>query len=669
MASLKRAPPTGTPTLARPAAKRPAPAGAAAAAASTKPAPPLDMLPYQRRLTFRRPAHASLEDRLRDLLGTCAPTPVGGLTNGGSAASDAPPPSPRPLRVVMSVGRIVARGTAREVVLPVRTEALLDGNAHEFKALLPKGVAGSLTDRLAKELEAWQNGPVKRWARVTVTEGVSAAPSAPKAEAVVYCPGSSFHYRLRVLSQAEEGPEAEAAEQTPEVVYTFVKEERTPADTPWWTVTLRSDSSGEEAVELSLNPHLLWSQCQRMKVGKQHAFSVLLRDFLRNARSVVAFLSAAEARGAAAPCFYPGLLEPTDQVKEFYEQKAQSISAQKAQSVTAGAPQGAAAQPGAAATAQQAGGAKRMAAPPKAVAKPSLSEKVRRYNNLIKVIEIEKFVDDMSPSVRILDLGCGRGQDINKYSRKFRAVEITKYIGVDFAEAAVEEARRRQHALHQRGENEYPAEFHSGDLRSDETFAKLQAGGHTCFDVVSIQFTLHYLASSEEAMRTFLKRIHGLLRPGGRVIASIPNSDSLSNLYVRGLEEHGLDSGDGMKVGNRLYNVCFQGDVWKGLGADEDELDEAFGRKWGSPYDFTLVDAVEAQTEYIIPWQAFSEMVEEIGFTVHMDGTFSELFESYSKQSKFFNGIFSKDPENAGPLSAEEQELFEFYSGFCLIRT
>jgi len=182
---------------------------------------------------------------------------------------------------------------------------------------------------------------------------------------------------------------------------------------------------------------------------------------------------------------------------------------------------------------------------------------------------------------------------------------------------------------------------------------------------VSIQFVLQYLACSEESMRGFFKRIHSLLRPGGLVLASIPNSDALGDLYARAASQVGSGS---MKVGNDLYNVHFQDEVWKSIGTDEEALEEAFEGRWGLPYVFTLVDAVDGQEEYCIPWTAFEDMLKDIGFKVTIDATFQELFNLCHGKSTYYNNFFVKDPSVKAPLTEPEQELFGLYSGFALER-
>ena len=50
------------------------------------------------------------------------------------------------------------------------------------------------------------------------------------------------------------------------------------------------------------------------------------------------------------------------------------------------------------------------------------------------------------------------------------------------------------------------------------------------FDVVSLQFCMHYAFESEEKVRTMLTNVTKWMKPGGRFIGTIPNDRLL--LYV-----------------------------------------------------------------------------------------------------------------------------------------
>merc|ERR1719394_628010 len=119
-----------------------------------------------------------------------------------------------------------------------------------------------------------------------------------------------------------------------------------------------------------------------MRQNQRHSFSMIIRDLLRNARSLIGFLRAEQGGGHSSAHYYPSLFDSSTQVRNFYAQKAKDQGIQ--QRSTQGSETA------------------------------SVSAKVKTFNNLVKILLIEEFVDKMPTTVRVLDLGCGHGQDLNK---------------------------------------------------------------------------------------------------------------------------------------------------------------------------------------------------------------------------------------------------------------
>lgn len=631
------------------------PGGAAAEPPRKRPAPGpgavLDQLPYQRKASFRRRLHVSLEEEACRFVDANGAGSVSSSSSRATLAGDLP-------MVSVALGRVVGRGNDLDVVLPLGAEAVLDdaAAAHDFCAALPADAFAALAARLEEERTSWQRAPPtgRRWADISVVERASCAAVSPSATLTVFCPEGRFHYQLRARPAGAGAGGGDAAR---EVVYTFAKGAG-PEDM-FWTVTLLGDPAEPGAVlsaEVSLNCRLLWGQRLRMRGGQRHAFSVVVRDLLRNVRSSLAVLRSPSG-GPESRCHYPGILDSSAEVRQFYSERAKA----KAES----APKG-----GGEAPAPTGAPAGAPVAPPGVDA----TQKIRKYNNLVKVLQIEEFADCMPSPLRVLDLGCGRGQDVNKWAREFRSVLVKKYVGVDFADDAVAEAMRRHEVRRRQARHascdEYPATFYSGDLRDGAVFQQMVAEGHGSFDVVSIQFVLNYLASSEACMRDLFTRVRGLLRPGGRVLASVTNSDALGDFFARGVEAAGAGPAAerGVEGGNRLFSLGFRHEVWRRLDVrDEEAFEEAFSQRWGYPYVFSLAGAVNSQEEYNVPWEAFEELVTGLGFKVLLDGRFPEIYSAYAERSRFYKGVFSNDPLS-GSLSAEEAELFGLYSAFVLER-
>ena len=178
---------------------------------------------------------------------------------------------------------------------------------------------------------------------------------------------------------------------------------------------------------------------------------------------------------------------------------------------------------------------------------------LRSFNNWVKSTIIHKFSPNDNgvdrPLIRVLDIGCGKGGDLQKWQQAPQPVELL--VGIDPAEVSIHQARERYGQLSSRGGRERRGGFRGG--RSPRTFhaeffaqdafgqsianipivqsvgfdpnsssSRRGAGG---FDVVSMMFCMHYAFESEAKTRGMLHNVAGSLRKGGRFIGAIPNSD------------------------------------------------------------------------------------------------------------------------------------------------
>lgn len=64
---------------------------------------------------------------------------------------------------------------------------------------------------------------------------------------------------------------------------------------------------------------------------------------------------------------------------------------------------------------------------------------LKKFNNFIKSILINKFARELGFGISVLDLCCGRGGDIGKWHKQ----NILHYVGADLSEPLVREGRSR----------------------------------------------------------------------------------------------------------------------------------------------------------------------------------------------------------------------------------
>ena len=195
----------------------------------------------------------------------------------------------------------------------------------------------------------------------------------------------------------------------------------------------------------------------------------------------------------------------------------------------------------------------------------SLLFHMRALNNWIKSVLIGKFVP---PKAKVLDLACGKGGDIAKWYRH----RIDHYVGVDVARQSLNDAVSRIQSNRRWDLDKIKlaqADLGSIDFFTDHVDCWDDARGwHTGtilkdredrFDIVSMQFSLHYLFGERERTQLLFQTIRDLLRPEGYFIATTvdPNvmlqhhfqnvgresaEDDLSTLPIQFFDEKGREA-------------------------------------------------------------------------------------------------------------------------------
>ncbi|KAH8897095.1 guanine-N(7)-methyltransferase, partial [Thozetella sp. PMI_491] len=357
---------------------------------------------------------------------------------------------------------------------------------------------------------------------------------------------------------------------------------------------------------------------------------------------------------------------------------------------------------------------------------------LRSFNNWVKSCIIQKFApdEDHAPGARemgintgnellVLDIGCGKGGDLGKWQQSPQPVSL--YVGLDPAEVSIDQARERYRQMSHRGGGGrgrggyhrrppprlFDARFHVRDCYSDSIgdidiirqvgFETSNISSSRGFDVVSMMFCMHYAFESEEKARQMLRNVAGALKKGGRFIGCIPNSHVIGSEVeafnkkqaekqkAKGEEEASAagPAADGVaptdaaeegeveegeaeasaEWGNDIYRVRFPGKT------PEDGI---FRPPFGWKYQFFLSEAVEEVPEYVVPWEAFRALAEEVNLELQYHKAFRDVWET------------EKDDRELGPLSErmgvrerhggellvsdEEMEAASFYVAFCFYK-
>lgn len=275
--------------------------------------------------------------------------------------------------------------------------------------------------------------------------------------------------------------------------------------------------------------------------------------------------------------------------------------------------------------------------------------RLRNFNNAIKYMLINKFA---VRGGKVLDLGCGKGGDLNKWNTG----QVGQYIGIDLSDESIKEAIRRFQYL---SSPTFQVVFTAGDGFGTPIPDLLQNFPEVEFplDTVSMQFCMHYGFESEEKVRIMLTNISKSLRPGGYFLGTIPSSD-----YIRDHIKK-LPPGE-RKWGNSIFSVTFQ---------DDPPRDGIFRPPYGHVYNYFLQDAVENVPEYVVPFEAFRALAEEFSLELRYKKTFTEVFmeeiPTWVKKlsPRLLNGMRRSDGSYG--LEGEEKEAMQLYMAFAFEKT
>lgn len=184
--------------------------------------------------------------------------------------------------------------------------------------------------------------------------------------------------------------------------------------------------------------------------------------------------------------------------------------------------------------------------------------KLRGFNNWIKAVLIQKESKKLCESLKadslskeakksllnVLDIACGRGQDILKW----KEASVANMVANDFSQSCVKayEERWRQ------ANKPYSLLTINQDFTSLDLYDKVK---HLFYHIVSAQFCFHYMFSSQKALNNGLYSILTNLHVGGIFMATIPDKD----VIWKKVNQEGKVQLDGSKIfGNKYYSIKFE---------------------------------------------------------------------------------------------------------------
>ncbi len=165
-------------------------------------------------------------------------------------------------------------------------------------------------------------------------------------------------------------------------------------------------------------------------------------------------------------------------------------------------------------------------------------------------------------------------------------IRLPERLSLDIAAISVDQARTRWDSLPR--STRFDATFATLDCYTDPLTRGIPPAKLTpSFDVVSMQFCMHYAFESEAKVRCMLSNVTRWLRPGGVFVGTIPNAEQL----LMRLDQVPADASE-LSFGNSVYSIKF-------------ESRELRPPPYGHRYSFFLQDAVEDVPEYVVHWDPF----------------------------------------------------------------
>eukprot|EP00986_Skeletonema_menzelii_P004218 scaffold1433_cov132-Skeletonema_menzelii.AAC.7 len=370
---------------------------------------------------------------------------------------------------------------------------------------------------------------------------------------------------------------------------------------------------------------------------------------------------------------------------------------------------------------------------------------MRAFNGWVKATQIAELDPDIFSAdnngkkrsrrapLRVLDLACGKGGDLGKWTLHQRGVE--NYVGVDVARGSLIDAAIRARTMSKRNISRLrKCTFTLADLgedvpgrkrsenankmqklltwamqnetreekEDDPKFVALEGGGIAetdKFDVVSIQFAIHYMMQTRKRALRFFHTVSSLLEIGGNLIATTIDArvviqklmalgldlhfddidqheevDKCSNeeIHRNGNKRRKVDEGSEVtvKVGSGVCRLKFDAAVVRKVFQPSNSPEDMFGLQ----YTFTLVEGSDHAAgvgeavdlpEWLTPIPALQELAEEAGLEMEYASNFHSFYQERKDPAKFpaaHNALYNMKVLNInGSISAQEWEVSRMY--------
>ncbi|KAF8361954.1 hypothetical protein PRIPAC_88877 [Pristionchus pacificus] len=267
---------------------------------------------------------------------------------------------------------------------------------------------------------------------------------------------------------------------------------------------------------------------------------------------------------------------------------------------------------------------------------------LRNINNWMKNCLINEAIDllkrDRIYQPKVLDLACGKGGDLPKWS----IARVGSVVLTDIAEVSVEQARGRYEESKAERRCNFPAQFITLDSCNNE-LAPLIDPAFLPIDIVSCQFAFHYSFVNEPSARQMLRNAVASLRPGGLFIGTLPDAER-----IVWAARSAADNDN--KWENRVCSVHYDGST----PIDDPPL-------FGAQFDFNLDEQVNCP-EFLAYFPLLVKLAEEEGMELLWEKRFPQAAEEYLKNERWRSNLYRKLKEfnhRTTQLETEEEGQFD----------
>jgi len=285
----------------------------------------------------------------------------------------------------------------------------------------------------------------------------------------------------------------------------------------------------------------------------------------------------------------------------------------------------------------------------------------RNLSNFVKSVSIKEALirslndtgREPGSAIRVLDLACGKGADLRKITEaaRSRGVPIDFYVGVDIARKSLDDAIARVDNLSDRDKPTFPMKFVVADLgqhhlsttagSAEDVSGLDQWDSETAlwerrppsstlkvdmfFDLVSMQFSLHYMFQNRDRADHFFSMIGRHMKTGSVFIATTVYADEMINKLLQsepGSSEFRIKDEFNTELCHVKFDPNFRKTCFK-LNLEQ-EKNGAFppssGDQFGIRYNFILRDGEEDASEavnapeWLVPQQLLMQVATAHNF-------------------------------------------------------